>query len=73
MNFKKFQVSRARVNIHLEPTEFRLLLIFLERPGRVFSREQLLDQVCERGIYVETRTVDVHIRRLHKALQLPNT
>ena len=73
MNLEKFQVSRAGIKIHLGPTEYRLLRVFLEKPGRVFSREQLLDQVWGRYIYVEARTVDVHIRRLRKALQLPNT
>ena len=45
--------------------------MFLEKPGRVYSREQLLDRVWGRDIYVESRTVDVHIRRLRKALNLP--
>ena len=73
MNLERFQVNRAGINIHLGPTEYRLLRIFLEKPGRVFSREQLLDQAWGRNIYVELRTVDVHIRRLRKALLLPNT
>ena len=73
MNLERFQVNRAGINIHLGPTEYRLLQIFLEKPGRVFSREQLLDQAWGRNIYVELRTVDVHIRRLRKALLLPNT
>jgi two-component system phosphate regulon response regulator PhoB len=73
MNLEKFQVNRTGINIHLGPTEYRLLRIFLEKPGRVFSREQLLDQAWGRNIYVELRTVDVHIRRLRKALLLPNT
>ena len=51
-------------------TEFRLLRYFLEHPGRVFSREQLLDRVWGSDIYVELRTVDVHIRRLRKALNI---
>jgi len=54
--------------IHLGPTEFRLLAHLLESPGHVFSRDQLLDSVWGRDVYVETRTVDVHIRRLRKAL-----
>ena len=54
--------------MHLGPTEFRLLRFLLERPGRVFSREQLLDAVWGRDVEVELRTVDVHIRRLRKAL-----
>jgi len=73
MNLERFQANRAGINIHLGPTEYRLLQIFLEKPGRVFSREQLLDQAWGRNIYVELRTVDVHIRRLRKALLLPNT
>ncbi len=62
------RVSRAGHAVHLGPTEFRLLRFFLERPGRVFSREQLLDGVWGRDAEVELRTVDVHIRRLRKAL-----
>ncbi len=54
--------------MHLGPTEFRLLRISCEQPGRVFSREQLLDGVWGRDAEVEMRTVDVHIRRLRKAL-----
>lgn len=57
--------------MHLGPTEFRLLRYLMERPGRVYSREQLLDAVWGRDIYVEPRTVDVHIRRLRKALNGP--
>lgn len=62
------RVERAGERVRLGPTEFRLLRHFMERPGRVFSREQLLDAVWGRDVYVETRTVDVHIRRLRKAL-----
>jgi two-component system phosphate regulon response regulator PhoB len=62
------KVSRAGVDIHLGPTEFRLLDYFIQHPGRVFSREQLLDAVWGSDVYVETRTVDVHIGRLRKAL-----
>ncbi len=62
------RVTRADQLLQLGPTEFRLLATFMERPGRVFSREQLLDRVWGRDIYVETRTVDVHIGRLRKAL-----
>lgn len=62
------KVERAGRRIHLGPTEYRLLSHFMERPGRVFTREQLLDAVWGQDIYVETRTVDVHIRRLRKAL-----
>jgi two-component system phosphate regulon response regulator PhoB len=62
------RVTRAGAGLKLGPTEFRLLATFMERPGRVFSREQLLDRVWGRDIYVDTRTVDVHIGRLRKAL-----
>jgi two-component system phosphate regulon response regulator PhoB len=73
MNLEEHRVSRAGANVHLGPTEYRLLRVFLEKPGRVFSRDQLLDRVWGRDIYVETRTVDVHIRRLRKALETPGT
>lgn len=62
------RVARAGRPLALGPTEFRLLATLMEKPGRVFSREQLLDRVWGRDIYVETRTVDVHIGRLRKAL-----
>ncbi|WP_120635453.1 phosphate regulon transcriptional regulator PhoB [Ruegeria sp. EL01] len=62
------RVSRGSVTLKLGPTEFRLLSTFMEKPGRVWSREQLLDRVWGRDIYVDTRTVDVHIGRLRKAL-----
>jgi two-component system, OmpR family, phosphate regulon response regulator PhoB len=62
------RVNRAGAEVHLGPTEFRLLSTFMEKPGRVWSREQLLDRVWGRDIYVDTRTVDVHIGRLRKAL-----
>ena len=62
------RVSRSDSELKLGPTEFRLLSTFMEKPGRVFSREQLLDRVWGRDIYVDTRTVDVHIGRLRKAL-----
>ena len=68
MDLSAHRVSRASSAVHLGPTEFRLLRFFLERPGRVFSREQLLDGVWGREAEVELRTVDVHIRRLRKAL-----
>ncbi len=67
---KAFRVRRADNAIHLGPTEFRLLDHLIRNPGRVFSREQLLDAVWGRDIYVEARTVDVHIGRLRKALKL---
>lgn len=62
------RVTRNDVEVHLGPTEFRLLDYFIQHPGRVFSREQLLDAVWGSDVYVETRTVDVHIGRLRKAL-----
>ncbi|MBX9699562.1 MAG: phosphate regulon transcriptional regulator PhoB [Acetobacteraceae bacterium] len=65
------RVTRAGRALHLGPTEYRLLEFFLQHPGRVFSREQLLDQVWGRDIHVEPRTVDVHIRRLRKAINGP--
>jgi two-component system phosphate regulon response regulator PhoB len=64
-----FRVKRDGEAIHLGPTEFRLLDHFIRHPGRVFSREQLLDAVWGRDVYVEARTVDVHIGRLRKALK----
>ena len=62
------RVTRAGEPLKLGPTEFRLLSTFMEKPGRVWSREQLLDRVRGRDIYVDSRTVDVHIGRLRKAL-----
>ena len=62
------RVYRGDKVLKLGPTEFRLLSTFMEKPGRVWSREQLLDRVWGRDIYVDTRTVDVHIGRLRKAL-----
>ncbi len=62
------RVKRDKHSLKLGPTEFRLLSTFMEKPGRVWSREQLLDRVWGRDIYVDTRTVDVHIGRLRKVL-----
>ena len=62
------RVTRGGKMLKLGPTEFRLLSTLMEKPGRVWSREQLLDRVWGRDIYVDTRTVDVHIGRLRKAL-----
>jgi two-component system phosphate regulon response regulator PhoB len=67
------RVKRAGQEVHLGPTEFRLLDYFLRHPGRVLSREQLLDAVWGSDVYVEARTVDVHIGRLRKALNLPQS
>ena len=63
-----YKVYRSDTELKLGPTEFRLLSTFMEKPGRVWTREQLLDRVWGRDIYVDTRTVDVHIGRLRKAL-----
>ena len=68
MDLAAHRVRRGSRDVHLGPTEFRLLRHLMQHPGRVFSREQLLDSVWGRDIYVEPRTVDVHIRRLRKAL-----
>ena len=68
MDVAGHRVRRSGRDIHLGPTEFRLLRHFMQHPGRVFSREQLLDVVWGHDVYVELRTVDVHIRRLRKAL-----
>ncbi len=68
MDLAAHRVRRRGRDIHLGPTEFRLLRYLMEHQGRVFSREQLLDHVWGRDIYVEPRTVDVHIRRLRKAI-----
>jgi len=68
MDLAAHRVKRNGRDVHLGPTEFRLLRHLLEHQGRVFSREQLLDQVWGQDVYVEPRTVDVHIRRLRKAL-----
>lgn len=69
LDAEEHRVFRDGKPIKLGPTEFRLLATLLERPGRVWSREQLLDRVWGRDIYVEHRTVDVHIGRLRKALR----
>jgi len=68
MDLTAHRVTRSGRNIHLGPTEFRLLQFLLQHPGCVFSREELLNAVWGPDIYVEPRTVDVHIRRLRKAL-----
>jgi len=62
------RVSRATREVHLGPTEFRLLEFLMQSPGRVFSREQLLDGVWGRDVYIDERTVDVHVGRLRRAL-----
>lgn len=66
------KVIRRGQTMQLGPTEYRLLKFFMESPGRVFSRNQLLDGVWGTGSDIELRTVDVHIRRLRKAISLDN-
>ncbi len=66
------RVMRGGRALHLGPTEFRLLEFFLRHPKRVFTREDVLNAVWGRDIHVEPRTVDVHIRRLRKAINGPN-
>ncbi|MBL6840276.1 MAG: phosphate regulon transcriptional regulator PhoB [Rhodobacteraceae bacterium] len=68
LNMETYKVIRSGEEIKLGPTEFRLLATFLEKPGKVWSRDALLDRVWGRDIYVDTRTVDVHIGRLRRAL-----
>ena len=63
------RVTRSGEEIKLGPTEFRLLSTLMEKPGRVWTREQLLDRVWGRDVFVDTRTVDVHVGRLRKALR----
>ena len=71
LNQATMEISRAGHAIELGPKECRLLSILMERPGRVFSRAQLLDLVWGHGVYVEERTVDVHMSRLRKAINKP--
>jgi two-component system phosphate regulon response regulator PhoB len=66
------RVRRAGIELHLGPTEFRLLEFLMQSPGRVFSREQLLDNVWGRDVYIDERTVDVHVGRLRKAMSAPD-
>jgi two-component system phosphate regulon response regulator PhoB len=63
------RVSARGRTVQLGPTEYRLLEFFMAHPDRVYSREQLLDRVWGGNVYVEERTIDVHIRRLRKALE----
>jgi two-component system phosphate regulon response regulator PhoB len=70
MDIVSHKVKRGGETVQLGPTEFRLLKHFLEHPGRVFSRERLLDSVWGHDTYIEPRTVDVHIRRLRKAINV---
>lgn len=73
MNIASHRVTRNGINISLGPTEFRLLRYFMENQTRVFTREQLLTAIWSNGINVETRTIDVHIRRLRRALNQQGT
>ena len=66
------RVRRAGIELHLGPTQFRLLEFLMQSPGRVFSREQLLDNVWGRDVYIDERTVDVHVGRLRKAMSAPD-
>ena len=72
MNLKTHRVNREGVGVKLNPKEFSLLKLFLENPGKVFSRDQLLDKIWG-NVNVEPRTVDVHIRRLRKNINIKNT
>ena len=72
MDLTSHRVSRNARALHLGPTEYRLLEFFLNHPRRVFTREELLDAVWGKDIHVEPRTVDVHIRRLRKAINGEN-
>ena len=70
INLKEFKVFRANKQIHLGPTEFKMLNHFMQNPKRVFSREQLLNSIWGHGVFIEERTIDTHVRRLRKALNL---
>lgn len=71
MDLAAHRVQRSGRTVHLGPTEYRMLAFLMEHPGRVFTREEMLDAVWGRDIHVELRTVDVHIRRLRKAMNAP--
>jgi two-component system, OmpR family, phosphate regulon response regulator PhoB len=71
MDRETHRVRRAGQELHLGPTEFKLLEFLMQSPGRVFSREQLLDSVWGHDVYIDERTVDVHVGRLRRALNLP--
>lgn len=73
LNVTSHRVTAGGEEVSLGPTEFRLLRFLMARPERVFSRSQLLDRVWGGNVYVEERTVDVHIRRLRKALEPSGT
>lgn len=71
LDLSAHRISRNGRQLHLGPTEYRLMEFFMQRPRRVFSREELLDAIWGPSIHVEPRTVDVHIRRLRKAINGP--
>jgi len=73
MDLASYRVRRAGKNIALAPTEFRLLRHFMEHPGRVFSRERLLDSVWSQDSEIDARSVDTHVGRLRKALNIAGT
>ena len=70
MDLVSHKVNRGGRSVHLGPTEYRLLRVLMENPGRVYSREQLLDKAWGQNIYVEIRSVDVHVRRLRRAINI---
>ena len=70
MDLVSHKVNRGGRSVHLGPTEYRLLRVLIENPNRVYSREQLLDKAWGQNIYVEIRTVDVHVRRLRRAINI---
>ncbi|AQS83701.1 MAG: phosphate regulon transcriptional regulator PhoB [Acetobacter aceti] len=72
LDLVKHRVERGGRSVQLGPTEFRLLEFFMRRPGRVFSREEILRSIWGENIHVEIRTVDVHIRRLRKEINGPD-
>ncbi|NNE06107.1 MAG: DNA-binding response regulator, partial [Xanthomonadales bacterium] len=72
MNTVSRKVMAGEVEIRLGPTEYRLLEFFMSNQGRAYSRSQILDHVWGTNVYLEERTVDVHIRRLRKALEHSN-
>ena len=69
LSLRKMKVTYKNNNVKLGPKEFKLLTLLMERPGHIFSRDKLLDMVWGHGVYVEERTVDVHMSRLRKALK----
>jgi len=69
LDTEQHRLTIANQNVEVSPTEFRLMQFFMTHPDKVFNRTQLLDQVWGRSVYIEERTVDVHIRRLRKILE----